>query len=236
MSRLRPTASCRSTWVNGSSREPKREEVRRTPLATARTMPCWRVSRVMMRSASASLCVRSTMASSLYRGMAPLSPRATTTRWPTRRRSGGGHQRRLGEGEPDLEGRSLAELAGHRDAPAVGVHDGLGDGQPQPDTGDGVGEHRAAPEELVEDLGLLGLGDAATGVADADHRDVTVTSDASLDSAASGCVLDRVAEQVVEDLRQPLTVTVDVEGLAGAGGVEVELDAGRRGGLASLDR
>ena len=63
-SRLRPSASCRSTWVNGSSREPQREEVRRTPFATARTSPCERVSRVMMRSASPSLWVRSTTASS----------------------------------------------------------------------------------------------------------------------------------------------------------------------------
>ena len=38
--------------------------VRRTPLATARTTPWWRVSRVMMRSASPSLWVRSTTASS----------------------------------------------------------------------------------------------------------------------------------------------------------------------------
>ena len=63
-SRLRPSASCRSTWVNGSSREPKREVVRRTPFATARTRPCWRVRSVMMRSASPSLWVRSTIASS----------------------------------------------------------------------------------------------------------------------------------------------------------------------------
>jgi hypothetical protein len=37
---------------------------RRTPLTTARTLPCSRVSNVTMRSASASLCVRSTTASS----------------------------------------------------------------------------------------------------------------------------------------------------------------------------
>ena len=38
--------------MNGSSREPKREVVRRTPLATARTRPCSRVSSVTIRSAS----------------------------------------------------------------------------------------------------------------------------------------------------------------------------------------
>ena len=38
--------------------------VRRTPLATARTRPCRRVSRVMIRSDSPSFCTRSTTASS----------------------------------------------------------------------------------------------------------------------------------------------------------------------------
>ena len=48
----------------GSSREPKRDLVRRTPFATARTRPRVRVSIVMMRSASPSLWVRRTIASS----------------------------------------------------------------------------------------------------------------------------------------------------------------------------
>jgi hypothetical protein len=64
VSRLRPSASCTSTWVNGSSREPNFDIVRRTPLATARTRPLSRVRRVTMRSASPSLWVRSTIASS----------------------------------------------------------------------------------------------------------------------------------------------------------------------------
>jgi len=40
------------------------DEVRRTPRATARILPCVRLSRVMMRSASPSLWVRNTTASS----------------------------------------------------------------------------------------------------------------------------------------------------------------------------
>ena len=35
----RPTANCRSMWEKGSSRAPNFEEVRRTPLATARILP-----------------------------------------------------------------------------------------------------------------------------------------------------------------------------------------------------
>src|SRR3712207_2223074 len=66
MSRLRPVHSCRSTWLNGSSRAPNLLLVRRTPLATARTLPCRRVSTVTIRSASPSFWVRRTMPSSRY--------------------------------------------------------------------------------------------------------------------------------------------------------------------------
>src|SRR5919205_3461695 len=66
MSSERPVHSCRSTWLNGSSRAPNLLLVRRTPLATARTLPCRRVSTVMIRSASPSFCVRSTTPSSRY--------------------------------------------------------------------------------------------------------------------------------------------------------------------------
>src|ERR671933_756293 len=66
MSRFRPVYSCRSTWVNGSSRAPNLLLVRRTPLATARTLPVRRVSTVTIRSASPSFCVRRTTPSSRY--------------------------------------------------------------------------------------------------------------------------------------------------------------------------
>src|SRR3954469_21753713 len=66
MSRLRPVHSCRSTWLNGSRRAPNLLLVRRTPLATARTLPCRRVSTVTIRSASPSFCVRRTTPSSRY--------------------------------------------------------------------------------------------------------------------------------------------------------------------------
>src|SRR3954451_25224786 len=66
MSRLRPVKSWRSTWLNGSSRAPNMLLVRRTPWATARTLPCRRVSTVTIRSASPSFCVRRTTPSSRY--------------------------------------------------------------------------------------------------------------------------------------------------------------------------
>src|SRR5919205_1008413 len=66
MSSERPVHSCRSTWLNGSSRAPNLLLVRRTPLATARTLPCRRVRTVMIRSASPSFWVRRTTPSSRY--------------------------------------------------------------------------------------------------------------------------------------------------------------------------
>src|SRR3954467_3067634 len=66
MSRLRPVYSCGSTWLNGSSRAPNLLLVRRTPLATARTLPCRRGSTVTIRSASPSFWVRRTTPSSRY--------------------------------------------------------------------------------------------------------------------------------------------------------------------------
>jgi hypothetical protein len=60
MSSSRPRYSDRSTWLNGSSRPPKRDLVLRTPLATARTLPSPWVSSTTMRSASPSFQVRST--------------------------------------------------------------------------------------------------------------------------------------------------------------------------------
>src|SRR6202171_4040908 len=64
--------------ANGSSRAPNLLRVRRTPLATARTSPCSRVSRVTIRSASPSLCWRSTTARSRYSRIGIVSHRNLT--------------------------------------------------------------------------------------------------------------------------------------------------------------
>src|SRR6201995_1864822 len=78
MSRLRPACSWTSMCANGSSRAPNLLRVRRTPLATARTSPFSRVSKVTIRSASPSLCWRNTTARSRYsRITTVLHPAAT---------------------------------------------------------------------------------------------------------------------------------------------------------------
>ena len=53
-SELRPCQNSTWTWVSGSRRDPKRDPVLRTPLATARTLPCDLVISTTIRSASPS--------------------------------------------------------------------------------------------------------------------------------------------------------------------------------------
>ena len=67
MSKVRPTASTRSTAPSGSRPPPIRERGRRTPLAMTRSLPRWGVRTVRTRSASPRSSPRRTMASVLYR-------------------------------------------------------------------------------------------------------------------------------------------------------------------------
>src|SRR5262245_34480487 len=64
--------------VKGSSRAPNFDDVRRTPLPTARTRPCSRVSTVTIRSASPTFWVRRATPSSRYRLTVTYSPRPPT--------------------------------------------------------------------------------------------------------------------------------------------------------------
>src|SRR3990172_5404614 len=77
VSRFRPSYSTRSTWVNGSSRPPNLLVVRRTPLATARTLPWFGLSSTTTRSASPNGKPRRTMPWSLRK---PIPCRLPTTR------------------------------------------------------------------------------------------------------------------------------------------------------------
>src|SRR5437764_8521812 len=77
MSSSRPSYRSIETWLRGSRRAPKRLLVLRTPLATARTFPWPWVTKVMMRSDSPSLIVRSTTPWSRYKPMdLPVSARS----------------------------------------------------------------------------------------------------------------------------------------------------------------
>ena len=98
----RPCQPSRATWLSGSSREPNLEVVRRTPLATARTLPCCSVIRVTIRSASPRRMVRSTTPRSRKRVIAGsrwlLGGRARPSEppWPARPGRSGPRRRQRG--------------------------------------------------------------------------------------------------------------------------------------------
>ena len=81
MSSSRPRYSSSRTWLIGSRRAPNFDVVLRTPLATARTLPCSSVSSTTMRSASPSLYVPQHDA-----GVAIEAPLTVVSRPPNRRR------------------------------------------------------------------------------------------------------------------------------------------------------
>src|SRR4051794_19905640 len=143
----------------------------------------------MIRSASASLRVRSTIASSLYRGMRTLSRVPGHATRPTRcaRLLGGALS---GQGQPDLERGADADRAGEIDRTAVRLDDRLRDRQPDPGPGDRVDLDPGRAEELHEHVLELLLRDATTGVRDLDDRLVAVTTDPCGHVTAGGSELD----------------------------------------------
>ena len=100
--------------MNGSSRAPNRDLVRRTPLATARTRPFRLVRMLTMRSASPSFWVRSTIPSSRYRLTLPFS--RTPGLLPCARRAAGQRAQRLAQLRRD---RFSAESTARIEAVAV---------------------------------------------------------------------------------------------------------------------
>src|SRR4051812_27437035 len=115
----------------------------------------------MIRSASASLRVRSTIASSLYRGMESLSRLPGGAGPPTRSCGRRGPPR--GQRQPDLEGGADADHAAQVDGAAMCLDDRLRDGQADAGARDRVGLHPWRAEELHEHVLELLRRDAASG-------------------------------------------------------------------------
>ena len=76
----------------------------------------------------------------------------------------------LYDGQREGEGAAVARLALDPDAAAVVFHDLLADGQAEAGAFGLVGERVAYLLEFLEDLGLIGGGDADAGVLDADDQ------------------------------------------------------------------
>src|SRR5579884_32341 len=73
---------------------------------------------------------------------------------------------RLGDREGETEGRARARGALHLDLRAVRLGDDLGDREAEPAAGDRLLDRVRAAEEAVEEVALLGAGDAGPGVHD----------------------------------------------------------------------
>ena len=111
-----------------------------------------------------------------------------------------GRRRRQGEDDPG----AAAGVVHRADRAAVQLDDPLADRQPQ--AGPGPGDVLGDPEEALEDLGVLALRDADPAVG---HGDLQPPVGARLGGHVDPGrpvvrgVLDRVADQVVEQLAQP---------------------------------
>src|SRR5690606_8465012 len=108
----------------------------------------------------------------------------------------------------DAEGhrRPLPHLALHLHAPAVRLDDAARDGEAE--AGAGAAGAARLPERVEEARALL-LGDARPGVRDAEDDVAAVARRAHGDAAALGRELDRVVDQVGEDLEDAVVVDGD---------------------------
>src|SRR5205085_2517502 len=98
------------------------------------------------------------------------------------------------------ESAAAARLALEAQGPLVGLHDAAGDSEAE--TGAALVAAAAHVGEFVEDARLLRRCDASAGVAHGDFRLLRLRAipDADRDAAARRGELDRIAEQVDEDL------------------------------------
>src|SRR5690606_18884479 len=116
--------------------------------------------------------------------------------------------------EPEGEGRAVADAAVGDEVGAQELRDTVADGEP--DAGAAAVE-RVQADELPEDLLLPGGGDAGPGVGHGDADPVAAVQGAGAgasghahgDAAAWRRVLDRVRDQVAEDLTDPGPVAPD---------------------------
>src|SRR5262249_43195160 len=108
-------------------------------------------------------------------------------------------------GQFHLKRRSFAWRRLHPDAPAVHLHDLLGDGEPEARAALGLGKRAVGLVELLEDPILLMKWDAGSGVCDRD-REMAVPRARGDAHLASVGELDGVAHEIEQHLREALFV------------------------------
>src|SRR5207245_9706184 len=102
-------------------------------------------------------------------------------------------------GRREMERRSLVLAALGPQAAALDLHELLADGEPEPGPAHLARERRVEPVERLEEPGKVGLADPDAGI-DHAHVDEAVLGPHPHARPAGGGELDRVGEQVEQDL------------------------------------
>src|SRR5207247_110947 len=124
----------------------------------------------------------------------PPAPVAASSRWP--RLCFHPHRKR------EIERRSLARLGFDPDAPTVHLDDALGDRQAETGSALLARDRAVGLLELLENLGLIGRGNTGSRVAYRNRERPVRREGSDRDLALVG-ELDRVADQVEQDLGEP---------------------------------
>src|SRR5262249_38058530 len=106
----------------------------------------------------------------------------------------------------ECKGRTLARLRLDPNPSAVHLNDALGDGQSQAGAALLAGDGIVSLLELLKQLGLIGSGDAGSGVTDRYTERAIVRF--GLDGAFAGISeLNRITDKIDQDLRQSSAIT-----------------------------
>src|SRR5262249_50823552 len=123
-----------------------------------------------------------------------------------RLRTGRAARRSWGNGQLDDERRALADDAASRDAPSVRLHDRLRDVEPEPRPRDLAVERALGTEEALEEMLTVAVGDPDPVILDLDRDLAVPTRHGQVDRPRLGAELDRVRDEVVDDLGEPAAV------------------------------
>jgi len=115
----------------------------------------------------------------------------------------------------------LPQFTGRLKAAAVGLDDGLGDGQPKTDPPGGRGAGLVGAVEALEDVRQVFRADPFAGVRDHEHGSVSLGGDFHRHAAAGPVVVDGVADEVRDDLAKLFCVGFAVGGCQSHGQVKL---------------
>src|SRR5262249_61301272 len=99
-----------------------------------------------------------------------------------------------GESSPD------AQLAGHFDAPALGLDDGFADGQTQTEMAVGARARFVRAVESIKDMRQMLCGYALARIGDDQNSGAILRASADANGAVGPVVADGIGEEVGEDL------------------------------------